>query len=83
MTTHAPGVPLATAQVSCGSCRGLGTTAASGQPCSPCHSTGKVLVSQPALHCPRCKGSGKPAEDGYGLPVCAVCRGTGWALRLD
>src|SRR5437867_514651 len=41
----------------CGLCRGLG--GATNAPCLPCKGKGSVLVHQPSISCPRCKGDGR------------------------
>jgi len=52
----------------CGLCGGegkggLGTS----EPCPPCKATGKVLVHQPPIKCPRCGGTGRAGRPANGL----------------
>lgn len=71
----------------CGLCgaRGYGRLGLD-DPCSTCKGTGKVLVLQPPLKCPRCGGSGRPKQLTDSLSFdprrCVVCRGAGWARAL-
>src|SRR5262245_26421656 len=67
----------------CGLCNGLGGSTEN--PCAPCNGKGSVLVHQPSLKCPRCKGTGKPrANDELTYSTrCIVCRGSGWVMTHD
>ena len=82
MTPLPPGYAYQT----CGLCNGVGKGALGPEvPCPPCKATGKVLVHQPPLTCPRCRGNGfAPAKDEYKYDsgMCAVCLGAGWVLTL-
>lgn len=65
----------------CAWCKGVGSH--NQTECSACDGKGKVMVCQPPIKCPRCKGVGK--SDGsyfYATPFCVVCRGCGWVLTL-
>jgi DnaJ-class molecular chaperone len=69
----------------CGLCNGVGGGALGpSEPCPPCKATGKVLVHQPPIQCPRCHGDGRARRLGDGLGtdirLCIVCRGSGWAM---
>jgi len=67
----------------CGYCKGFGRR--NRTTCDACKGQRFVLVYQPAIICPRCKGDGAatPNELGYLGDFCIVCRGKGWALALD
>ena len=67
----------------CGLCHGVGGT--TDEPCQPCRGKGSVLVHQPSINCPRCKGDGKaPSTDQFNyLGLCIVCRGVGWVMTHD
>src|SRR5262249_28050510 len=52
-STHAPEL--------CGYCEGFGTRA--GIQCPACDGKRTILVQQPAIKCPRCKGDGKVHSD--------------------
>lgn len=62
----------------CAACAGSGCRL--GAPCAACGGAGRALVHQPALQCPRCKGTGEKTAGYAEFPLCIVCRGTGWAL---
>ena len=65
----------------CGYCRGFGTS--NGTKCPACHGNRLVVVHQPAMACPRCKGSGKTSPVDIvevDNDCCIVCRGKGWAF---
>jgi DnaJ-class molecular chaperone len=71
----------------CGLCKGAGKGALGpDEPCPPCKATGKVLVHQPPIRCPRCGGDGKAKQVFDGLSsfpeLCVVCKGAGWVLTL-
>src|SRR5262245_7338194 len=54
-------------------------------PCRACNGHGRVLVYQPSIICPRCKGTGEVDGSGpasYLSQSCTVCLGTGWARML-
>lgn len=65
----------------CGFCSGFGGN--KDGPCAACCGNRCVLVHQPSIKCPRCKGTGK--QDGSDpslkyFKLCTVCRGLGWAF---
>jgi len=67
----------------CALCNGLGGSTEN--PCAPCNGKGSVLVHQPSLKCPRCKGTGKPPVNDqltYST-LCIICRGSGWVMTHD
>jgi hypothetical protein len=70
----------------CGLCKGMGKGGlGTNEPCPPFKATGKVLVHQPPVKCPRCQGRGEaPDEDVFvfGLRVCIICRSSGWVMTL-
>jgi DnaJ-class molecular chaperone len=50
--------------------------------CGACDGKGQVLVSQPALKCIRCEGTGVELDRmTYRVPRCVDCGGTGWDGR--
>ena len=66
----------------CGYCQGKGVDAMN-LPCLPCRANGRVLVYQPPIECPRCKGNGKSLEsETHYFPFCPICRGAGWLVTL-
>ena len=65
----------------CGFCSGTGGTSTT--PCAACHGKRSVLVRQPPIKCPRCKGDGKPDREFFSLNKCVVCRGYGWVLTVE
>ena len=60
-------------QVDCKYCRGRGMTTW-GDKCSGCNATGKVMVDEPEVPCPKCKGTGMNP----GLGPCKECKGAGY-----
>ena len=65
----------------CGYCRGVGRS--NGAMCPACQGNRLVVVHQPAMTCPRCKGSGKASPVDIvevATDLCIVCRGKGWAF---
>ena len=65
----------------CGYCEGLAHSG--GSMCPGCQGKRVVLVHQPPVKCPRCKGNGKPHMHDKGessSDFCVICRGSGWAL---
>src|SRR5437764_10390711 len=82
-TVTDPTPPRGYAYETCGLCKGTGLSELfPDAPCPPCGSRGKVLVYQPSVRCPRCKGERKASENvKYGLRLCVVCHGAGWQLR--
>jgi hypothetical protein len=64
----------------CASCQGSGSRL--GRPCEGCGGAGQVQVHQPAIKCPRCKGTGEQTSGYTEYPLCVVCRGCGWAMAL-
>ena len=68
----------------CGLCKGAGKGGLGGDtPCTPCDGSGKVIVLQPPLCCPRCQGTGKATsidQATYYSELCVVCRGAGWVM---
>jgi DnaJ-class molecular chaperone len=71
----------------CGFCNGLGR--ASERACQVCYGKRTVLVYQPGVKCPRCKGDGKATIYGSCDPealsssdLCVSCRGSGWARSV-
>jgi hypothetical protein len=72
----------------CGFCEGTGR--ASDRACPVCDEKCTVLVYQPAVKCPCCKGNGRATV--YGLSEtggisfsqpCVTCGGSGWASSVD
>jgi hypothetical protein len=62
----------------CATCSGQGTTEDK-KPCQPCHGKGRILVIQPTIRCPRCRGTGRREIGGvFASDYCVVCFGTGW-----
>jgi len=87
MTMMPPEVQPDYARERCGLCKGLGISVLeSVMPCPACKATGKVLVHQPPLRCPRCGGDGKAKQvfDGLSrLPeLCVICKGAGWVMTM-
>ena len=82
-------IPPGYAYETCGLCDGVGKGALGPEvPCPPCKATGKVLVHQPPIKCPRCGGNGKASHDAdaliYSPVLCVICKGAGWVMaRLD
>jgi len=63
---------------SCFPCGGKGS-----KTCKSCEGYGKVLVREPAMRCPVCRGNGYLIEKEIYLgPMCTSCRGTGWENAL-
>src|SRR5215831_4490273 len=63
----------------CGYCMGIGNTAR--YQCRVCKGKRTVLVNQPPIVCPSCKGTGRWTTERLkkpGLALCKICRGTGW-----
>jgi DnaJ-class molecular chaperone len=89
MATVSGEVPPDYAYETCGLCNGVGKGGLGpNEPCPPCKATGKVLVHQPPIRCPRCGGDGKAKQPFEGIiysPVlCVICLGAGWVMvRLD
>ena len=80
-------VPPDYAYETCGLCKGVGKGGLGpNEPCPPCKATGKVLVHQPPLRCPRCGGTGKANQVFDGLStdfrLCVICNGAGWVMAL-
>jgi DnaJ-class molecular chaperone len=87
MTIQSQTLPEGYAHEICGLCGGIGKGGlGTDEPCPPCNATGKVVVLQPPIKCPRCKGDGKSKRVADGLAyaprLCVVCRGSGWARSL-
>ena len=81
---NAPAPPEDYAYETCGLCKGMGKGALGPEvPCLPCKATGKILVHQPPIGCPRCKRTGRaPYPDTYISPRCLIGRGAGWVMTL-
>jgi DnaJ-class molecular chaperone len=72
--------------MACATCNGEGYTRETDRPCQPCGGRGYILVSEPGVACPRCRGTGRASRQDaieFGSEFCPVCRGTGWALVID
>ena len=65
----------------CGFCEGTGGSSTTS--CPACNGRRTVLVRQPPIKCPRCKGDGKPDREFFSLNTCVVCRGYGWVLTIE
>src|SRR5215813_4021969 len=68
----------------CGFCRGFGRSKHTRSPA--CEGRRFVLVHQPPIKCPRCKGNGKADPHDrvtFARELCLVCRGKGWALAAE
>ena len=65
----------------CGYCKGFGRSNLI--ECPACKGKRLVVVHQPAMICPRCKGNGNASSADRVATVsalCMVCRGKGWAF---
>jgi len=65
----------------CAYCKGFGVSANS--QCPVCKGKRTVLVLQPPVVCPACKGTGRATAEQSnksGLASCRLCRGSGWTL---
>lgn len=68
----------------CGFCQGFGRN--NHTHCPACQGLRFVLVHQPPITCPRCKGNGKADSHDrvtFARELCIVCRGKGWALAAE
>ena len=68
------------APMSCVSCAGTGYR--NSLRCQACGGGGSVLVYQPAIKCPRCRGTGEATPGFNQYPLCIICRGVGWAMVM-